>query len=126
MNDTKNILLAWVSSISTVFAAIEYRDVIAILSAVVLPAVFFTVGKAVDVAVQIYLNRKHSAGSARSQCGEVCLVEPSHNTYSEPAEQATNRSSNCRPLAAGSGDLDVATDGEAEPHRTATRLSRIK
>ena len=60
MNDTKNILLAWISSISTVFAAIEYKDVIAILSAVVLPAIFFTLGKAIDVTIQIYLNKKRN------------------------------------------------------------------
>ena len=66
MNDTKNILLAWTSSISTVFTAIEYKDVIAILSAVVLPAVFFTLGKAIDVAVQIYLSRRKFSNAARA------------------------------------------------------------
>ncbi len=58
MNDTKNILLAWISSISSVFAAIEARTWITIISAVVLPIVFFTVGKAVDVLLQIHLRQK--------------------------------------------------------------------
>jgi len=54
MHDLKNILLAWVSSVSAVFTAIEGRSFLTILSAIVLPAVFFAVGKAVDVAVQFY------------------------------------------------------------------------
>ena len=58
MNDTKNILLAWISSISSVFAAIEVRTWITIISAVVLPIVFFTVGKTVDVLLQIHFQRK--------------------------------------------------------------------
>ena len=58
MNDTKNILLAWISSISSVFAAIEARTWITIISAVVLPIVFFTVGKTVDVILQIHLRQK--------------------------------------------------------------------
>ena len=58
MNDTKNILLAWISSISSLFAAIEYRDIIAITSALILPVVFFTVGKAVDIVLQVYLSRR--------------------------------------------------------------------
>jgi len=56
MNDTRNIILAWISSLSSVFAAIEYRDVVMIVSAVVLPVIFFTIGKTVDVLVQIYLD----------------------------------------------------------------------
>ena len=44
----KNIGLAWFSTASTVFAAVETRDVLAIISAVVLPVVFFHVGKAID------------------------------------------------------------------------------
>ncbi|MEP7075395.1 MAG: hypothetical protein ABI878_06260 [Acidobacteriota bacterium] len=68
MHDLKNILLAWVSSVSAVFTAIEGREVITIVSAIVLPAVFFAVGKAVDVAVQFYFRlreeRKKSGGTA--------------------------------------------------------------
>ncbi len=58
MNDTKNILLAWISSISSVFAAIEARTWITIVSAVVLPIIFFTVGKTVDVYLQIYFRKR--------------------------------------------------------------------
>ena len=58
MNDTKNILLAWVSSATSVFAAIEARTWITIISAIVLPIVFFAVGKTVDVCLQIYFRRR--------------------------------------------------------------------
>ena len=58
MNDTKNILLAWVSSVTSVFAAIEARTWITIISAIVLPIVFFAVGKTVDVYLQIYFRRR--------------------------------------------------------------------
>ncbi|MGE3465547.1 MAG: hypothetical protein AB7J13_01325 [Pyrinomonadaceae bacterium] len=56
MNDTKNILLAWISSTSSIFAAIETRELITILSAIILPVLFFTVGKTVDVIVQVYIS----------------------------------------------------------------------
>jgi hypothetical protein len=59
MNDTKNILIAWLSSTTSIFAAIETRDALMIVSAIVLPIVFFTLGKTVDVLVQLYLRQKH-------------------------------------------------------------------
>ncbi len=58
MNDTKNILLAWASSATTVFAAIETPAVITIVSAIVLPIVFFAAGKTIDVLLQIYLKKE--------------------------------------------------------------------
>ena len=58
MNDTKNILLAWISSVTSVFAAIEARTWITIISARVLPIVFFAVGKTIDVYLQIYFRRR--------------------------------------------------------------------
>jgi len=58
MNDTKNILLAWVSSLSSFFAAVETGTLITIISAVVLPVVFFAVGKTVDVLLQVYFERR--------------------------------------------------------------------
>ena len=58
MNDTKNILIAWASSVSSVFAAIEARTWITIISAVILPIIFFTAGKTVDVLLQIYFRRR--------------------------------------------------------------------
>ena len=59
MNDTKNILIAWISTASSIFAVVDSRELIAIVSAVVLPIVFFAVGKTVDVLVQIYLRRRY-------------------------------------------------------------------
>ncbi|MFZ1702146.1 MAG: hypothetical protein WBO10_02910 [Pyrinomonadaceae bacterium] len=58
MNDTKNILLAWISSATSIFAAVETRELITVLSAIVLPVLFFTVGKTIDVIVQLHLGRK--------------------------------------------------------------------
>lgn len=58
MNDTKNILLAWISSLSSFFAAIEAGTLITIISAVVLPVVFFALGKTVDVLLQMYFQRR--------------------------------------------------------------------
>ena len=59
MNDTKNIIIAWISTSTSIFAAIELKTVLAIVSAVVLPIIFFTIRKTVDVLLQIYLkNRK--------------------------------------------------------------------
>ncbi len=58
MNDTKNILLAWASSFTSLFAAIETGTWITIISAIVLPIVFFAIGKTVDVLLQIYFKRQ--------------------------------------------------------------------
>jgi hypothetical protein len=58
MNDIKNIFIAWISTSTSLFAAVELKTVLSILSAVVLPIVFFTIGKTVDVLVQIYLKRR--------------------------------------------------------------------
>lgn len=58
MNDTKNLLLAWISSTSTIFAAFDGGAWMAVVSAVVLPIIFFAVGKTIDVALQIYLKRR--------------------------------------------------------------------
>ncbi|MGQ0540931.1 MAG: hypothetical protein ACT4O9_03645 [Blastocatellia bacterium] len=58
MNDLKNFLIAYFSTASSVFAAIETRTLITIVSAIVLPIVFFAVGKTVDVLLQIYLKQR--------------------------------------------------------------------
>ena len=55
MSETRNAFLAWVSSTASLFAAIETRDMITIISAIVLPVIFFAVGKTIDVLVQVYL-----------------------------------------------------------------------
>lgn len=58
MNDIKNIFIAWISTTTSLFAAIELKSVLAIVSAVVLPVIFFSIGKTIDVLVQIYFRRK--------------------------------------------------------------------
>lgn len=58
MNDIKNLLIAYFSSVTTVFAAIETRTLITIVSAIVLPILFFAIGKTVDAVLQLYLERK--------------------------------------------------------------------
>lgn len=55
MNDTKNILLAWTSTLGTFLASIESYQLI---TAIILPVLFFAIGKTVDVLLQIYLNDK--------------------------------------------------------------------
>lgn len=62
MNDLKNFLLAYFSTVSSVFAAIETRTLITIVSAIVLPILFFAIGKTVDVLLQIHLNKKRIDG----------------------------------------------------------------
>lgn len=63
MNDVKNFLLAWASGVSTVYAAVEARTVLTLISAVVLPVIFFTIGKTVDVCLQIYFKRREEERS---------------------------------------------------------------
>ncbi len=58
MNDLKNFAIAYFSTASSLFAAIETRTLITIVSAVVLPIVFFAIGKTVDVFLQIYLEKR--------------------------------------------------------------------
>ena len=58
MNDIKNIFIAWISTSTSLFAAIELKTVLAIVSAVILPIIFFSIGKTVDVLVQIHFRRK--------------------------------------------------------------------
>lgn len=60
MNDMKNFLLAYFSTVSSVLAAVETRTLITIISAIVLPILFFAIGKTVDVLLQIHLNKKRT------------------------------------------------------------------
>ena len=57
MHDFKNILLAWVSAAPTFVAALDGGSIVTIMSAIILPTIFFALGKAVDVCVQIYFRR---------------------------------------------------------------------
>ena len=66
MNDTKNILLAWISSLTSIFAAVDTRELVTIISAIVLPVMFFTIGKTIDVLLQIYLKRKDGQNPDKS------------------------------------------------------------
>lgn len=67
MNDTKNLLIAWISSASSIFTAIETRTLITIFSAIVLPILFFAIGKAIDVSLQIYLSNRRKDGDAAAK-----------------------------------------------------------
>jgi len=67
MNDIKNIFIAWISTSTSLFAAIELKTVLSILSAVVLPIVFFSIGKTVDVLVQIYLKRRSDVSPSTAE-----------------------------------------------------------
>lgn len=58
MNDTKNILLAWASSTSTIIAAFEGTAWISVVSAIVLPILFFGIGKTVDVLLQMHFRNE--------------------------------------------------------------------
>ncbi|MGH9819844.1 MAG: hypothetical protein ACRD43_06715 [Pyrinomonadaceae bacterium] len=58
MHDLKNILLAWVSAAPTFVAVIDGGSIVTIVSAIILPTIFFLLGKAVDVGVQFYFRQK--------------------------------------------------------------------
>ncbi len=58
MHDFKNILIAWLSSATAVFTAIETKTLITVISAIVLPILFFSIGKTIDVLLQIYLRNR--------------------------------------------------------------------
>lgn len=55
--DVKNMLLAAFSGFPTYLAAVETQTLITIVASIVLPCLFFLVGKAIDVGLQIYLRR---------------------------------------------------------------------
>ena len=58
MHDFKNILIAGLGSATAVFTAIETKTLITIISAIVLPILFFCIGKTIDVLLQIYLRNR--------------------------------------------------------------------
>ena len=71
MHDIKNFWLAWVSSISTLFATFEADRLITIISAIVLPVMFFTIGKTVDVCLQIYFKNREGGKVATDKHGKT-------------------------------------------------------
>jgi hypothetical protein len=70
MTDFKNICLAGFASTTSIFAAIEMQNLITIVSAVILPILFFCIGKAVDVWVQVRLNEKRRGDAEKGRQGE--------------------------------------------------------
>jgi hypothetical protein len=60
MHDIKNITLAWISSASSIAAAIDEKTLISIISAIILPVVFFTLGKTIDIALQFYFRKREA------------------------------------------------------------------
>ena len=60
MHDLKNIALAYFSTLTCFAAAVETGALISIVSSIVLPIIFFTAGKIVDIVVRIYLARPSS------------------------------------------------------------------
>lgn len=65
MSDTRNAVLAWASSITSAYAAIEFRDLITIISAIVLPVLFFSIGKTIDILLQLHLRRQAERKTTR-------------------------------------------------------------
>jgi len=56
MHDIKNFYLAWIASIPYL-TAIESHTLISVISAIVLPIVFFAIGKTADILLQIYFRK---------------------------------------------------------------------
>ena len=57
MHDIKNFYLAWIASVPYL-TAIESHTLISVISAIVLPIVFFAIGKTADILLQIYFRTK--------------------------------------------------------------------
>jgi hypothetical protein len=57
MNDLKNFYFAWVASIPFL-ATIHAGTLITFFSAIIVPVLCFLLGKAIDVAVQFYLQKE--------------------------------------------------------------------
>lgn len=58
MSDTRNAVIAWLSSSSWLLAAIERPSWFNVMTAVVMPAALFAAGKTVDIIFQLYLRRR--------------------------------------------------------------------
>lgn len=58
MTDQRNIVLAWLSTATSIATVPDLSRWLPFLSAIVLPIVFFAVGKTVDVLLQIYFRRR--------------------------------------------------------------------
>lgn len=71
MHDIKNLFLAGISSFPSAILAIETQTWIAIVSSIILPILFFAVGKAADVGVQIYFKRQAERKQLRQQTNQI-------------------------------------------------------
>jgi hypothetical protein len=67
MNDKTNLFLASFSSAFPILQAIDTQKLIPVVSAIILPILFFCVGKTVDVCVQIYLRRQEAKRREKQQ-----------------------------------------------------------
>jgi hypothetical protein len=59
-HDMKNFVFAWLYSSPAMFQAFDSKTVISVISSIVLPIIFFTIGKYVDARLQIYLANRRS------------------------------------------------------------------
>ena len=73
MHDLKNILLAWISA-APAFMAVDGGNILTVLSAIILPTIFFLLGKAVDVGVQVYFRNRRKR-IIRAICADMQTKE---------------------------------------------------
>lgn len=57
MHDIKNFYLAWLTTVP-ILSAVESKTLITVISAIILPIVFFTIGKTADILLQIYFQNR--------------------------------------------------------------------
>ena len=58
MHETRNIALAWLSSLSCFAAAFQTRTDLSLLTTIVLPVTLYAAGKLCDFLFQLYLLRR--------------------------------------------------------------------
>ena len=57
-NDMKNFLLAGFSTSPATILALDTKTLITVISAIVLPVLFFAIGKTIDVCLQLHFKRR--------------------------------------------------------------------
>jgi hypothetical protein len=65
-HDMKNIALAWLTSSPAMLQAIDSQTVISVMSSIVLPVLFFAIGKYVDARLQIYFQNRRNRKDAEN------------------------------------------------------------
>lgn len=78
MQDGKNLALAGVSNIWAFAAAIEMQTWLTIVSAIVLPILFFSAGKTVDVLIQLRFKRIEQEERRRLREEETVKTNEDH------------------------------------------------